>query len=198
MYRIKKKIYVCDMLNIFSDYREIKYIKKNINFHDIKHTNLREDTITFFNMFFTKYINRVNIGADNKFIFILKKINKYENILCEILRKYPDIDINFFIIQNKYNNILLDKNKDDFLCQYLLKYYNLQNTECHIITNDLYRDKKEYCNKYTELIVNILNYDKKSINSTISKIKINSNLNLDITYQTRSKSIPKYKLSEII
>ena len=35
----KKTIYTCDYLNLFSDFREIKYKKDNIDFHQVKHFN---------------------------------------------------------------------------------------------------------------------------------------------------------------
>ena len=47
------KYYIIDFLNIFSDYREIIYKKKNIDFHSVKHNNKEQDTIGFFKLFFS-------------------------------------------------------------------------------------------------------------------------------------------------
>ena len=84
----KEMIYITDYLNIWSDYREIKYKMNNIDFHSIKHKNKEIDTFEFFDLFFTKYINYKNISIKSNFIFILKKITKYDLILIKILKKY--------------------------------------------------------------------------------------------------------------
>lgn len=191
---MNKEIYICDYLNIFSDYREIKYKKNNVNFHDIKHANLEIDTIEFFKLFFTKYIYKVNIQKSNKFIFIIKKITNYEKILNNVLKEYFNIDIHFYIIENKYNDILLDKNKDDFLCQYLLTYYNFKNQDCHMISNDKYRDKIRYYHKFTNIIVKILSLNSNNIYTIkIDKLKLHND-----SYFKKRKAIPKYKLFDII
>ena len=114
----KEMIYITDYLNIWSDYREIKYKMNNIDFHSIKHKNKEIDTFEFFDLFFNKYITYKNISIKSNFIFILKKITKYDLILIKILKKYHNINIRFIVIESKYNELLLDKNKDDFLCQY--------------------------------------------------------------------------------
>ena len=54
--KILSPIYICDYLNIFSDFREIKYKKLNIDFHTVKHMNKERDTYEFFELFFKKYI----------------------------------------------------------------------------------------------------------------------------------------------
>ena len=77
--------YIIDFLNIFSDYREIVYKKQNIDFHSVKHNNKEKDTYNFFGLFFTKYIQKVNIKKGSIFIFIMKKINNYDEILNNIL-----------------------------------------------------------------------------------------------------------------
>ena len=111
--------YIIDFLNIFSDYREIIYKKKNIDFHSVKHNNKENDTYNFFRLFFTKYIEKVNIEKCSVFIFIMKKINNYDDILNNILNSYNDFKIKFILIEDEYNNKTIDKNKDDFLCQYI-------------------------------------------------------------------------------
>ena len=36
-------VYIIDFLNIFSDFREIKYKKENIDFHSTKHLNKEQE-----------------------------------------------------------------------------------------------------------------------------------------------------------
>lgn len=137
--------YICDFLNIFSDFREMKYKQYNINFHQIKDFNIIQDTFEFFTFFFTKFIVHANIKLNNRFVFIVKKLKYYnDSILQRILSKYESIDIHFYIIQSKYNDALLDKNKDDFLCQYLYHNYNTNRQISVLISNDMYRDNVIY------------------------------------------------------
>ena len=81
-----KMIYITDYMNTWSDFREIKYKIKNIDFHSVKHINKEIDTIEFFELFFTKYIKLINIDINSNFIFILKKLTNYEHIL--LYRKF--------------------------------------------------------------------------------------------------------------
>ena len=83
-------VYVIDFLNIFSDFREIKYKMSNIDFHEVKHTNKEKDSYDFFNIFFTKYIEYTGISKLSNFIFVLKKISNYDNILYSVLELYKD------------------------------------------------------------------------------------------------------------
>ena len=46
------KVYIVDFFNIFSDFREIKYKRQNIDFHSIKHDTKNQDTYDFFKLFF--------------------------------------------------------------------------------------------------------------------------------------------------
>ena len=86
MNNFSEKFYVIDFFNIFSDYREIIYKKKDIDFHLVKYENKEKDTYDFFNLFFTKYVEKVNINkSKSTFIFILKKIHNYECLLNKIL-----------------------------------------------------------------------------------------------------------------
>ena len=117
--KIKKpNVYIVDFLNIFSDFREIKYKKSNIDFHSVKHCNKEKDTYDFFNLFFTKYIDHVNIDKSSQFYFVMKKLNNYDTILDNIIKSHDKFNMQFIIIEDKYDNVILDKNKDDFLCQY--------------------------------------------------------------------------------
>ena len=158
------KYYIIDFLNIFSDYREILYKKKDIDFHSVKHNNKEKDTLGFFQLFFTKYIEKVNIDKCSVFIFILKRINNYDNILSNILNIYQQFKIKFILIEDEYENKLIDKNKDDFMCQYIffLLFKNFKN--CILISNDKYRDKLDYIKLFdfniTENILKITRRDK--------------------------------------
>ena len=139
----KPTVYIVDFLNIFSDFREIKYKKDNIDFHSVKHSNKEQDTYDFFKLFFTKYIDYVHIDKSSMFYFVMKKLNDYEVILDNIMKTHYNFNMKFIIIEDKYENDILDKNKDDFLCQYF--FYILQkNNKCILISNDKYRDKKNY------------------------------------------------------
>lgn len=166
------KFYVIDFFNIFSDYREIIYKKKDIDFHSVKHENKEKDTYDFFHLFFTKYLEKVNINRRNStFIFILKKIHNYEDILNNILLMYSNFKIHFFLIENEFHDKILDKNKDDFLCQYiffmLFKKYN----NCILISNDKYRDKLEYINMFnTTINIKIIKISK------VPEVKLNINV----------------------
>ena len=197
------KFYIIDFFNIFSDFREIKYKKLNINFHNIKQNTKKIDTLDFFKLFFTKYIQYSNINQSSVFIFVMKRLYEYENTLIEVLQKYKEFNIQFLIIKTRYNNELLDKNKDDFLCQYIFINYSKQNINCNLISNDKYRDRLSYLNNYNymEIIIynfnrkmqnvekkeNLYNIDKKIVNQMIEK------------YQTYHRcSIPKNKLHIIL
>ena len=141
-------IYVIDFLNLFSDYREIFYKEKNIDFHLLKHKMLEKDTFDFFKMFFTKYINYTKISKESEYIFILKKITNYNVVLYKIVELYKDIKIKFIIIETKFTSNLLDKNKDDFFCQYLFCILLDKNKNVMLITNDKYRDSINYVNLF--------------------------------------------------
>lgn len=191
----KEMIYITDYLNIWSDYREIKYKMNNIDFHSIKHKNKEIDTFEFFDLFFTKYINYKNISIKSNFIFILKKITKYDLILIKILKKYNNINIRFIVIESKYNQLLLDKNKDDFLCQYLFCFLMKENDNCILISNDKYRDLSSYVDKYDKISITILT----KLDSKKNQLDININI-LDLMNNQNYKrcTIPKNKLQNII
>lgn len=195
-------IYVCDFLNQFSDMREIKYKQLNIDFHSVKHDNKESDTIEFFDVFFGKYIDYVKINKNSSFMFILKKISNYETILCSVLNKFQNINIQFIIIDTKYKDNILDKNKDDFLCQYLYVYF--QNHNSIMISNDKYRDRQTYIKKFqtqniktTVTVIQKLNklIQKKSVIIKTDNIHICNNI---LTREYKRTVIPKYKLKNIL
>jgi hypothetical protein len=194
-------IYIIDFFNIFSDYREMKYKKLNIDFHSLKHSNKEQDTTDFFDIFFTKYIQYANIKSHNKFIFIMKKLNNSENLLQQILIKYLHINIQFIIIEEKYSNSILDKNKDDFLCQYFFWYFR-QQSNCFLISNDKYRDKHSYINLFNfdiSLTTLIYNHSTHSLQKKSSFINATQDIPfLNNCNPIKRSSIPKHKLSLII
>jgi hypothetical protein len=200
----KKKsppIYVMDYLNVWSDYREIKYKKENIDFHSIKHINKEKDTFGFFELFFTKYINYAKININSKFIFVLKKITNYENILLQILDKYSFVDLRFIIIETKYNQVILDKNKDDFLCQYIFCFLIHNNDNCILISNDKYRDLLTYINKFeaNAALIRILKLDLTKVRNTIMEVNFNQKLlSKDNLSKLTRCTIPKNKLHVIL
>ena len=141
-----KHIYIIDFLNIFSDYREVFYKKQGIDFHSKKTENLKQDLSSFLRFFFTSYLSFMKINIDKScFVFVSKKITFCDRIIKKEMLLYKKVDIRFLIIENKFLNFLIDKNKDDYICQYLfclLKYkYN-----CTLISNDHFRDKNTYMN----------------------------------------------------
>lgn len=192
----QKKIYINDYFNTFSDFREIKYKLMNTDFHSVKHKNKEIDTFEFFELFFTKYIKSIDIDIKSDFIFILKKITNYEHILIKVLEKYKYINIKFIIIESKYTELLLDKNKDDFLCQYLFCFLMEHNDNCILISNDKYRDLPDYMTKYTNINIKILQNGIIPIQNFINmQSNILGKMN-NITY--KRSVIPKNKLHKII
>ena len=199
------QIYCCDYLNLWSDYREIKYKKKNVNFHDIKHLNKEQDTYEFFDIFFTKYITYVNslrgpnkIDINGNFIFVMKKIYNYDNILYNIIEMYSHLNIRFIIIESKYNNTILDKNKDDFLCQYIFSYLLSNNDNCKMISNDKYRDSHLYIKKFKTILIKVI---KKKNNDLIENAVMEMDIDNTILIKdvsSKRTSIPKNQLKNIL
>ena len=196
----KQTIYIVDFLNIFSDFREIKYKKENIDFHSVKHNNKEKDTLDFFELFFTKYINHVNIHNSSQFYFVMKKLNNYEKVLDNVM-KIHKFNMKFIIIEDKYNNDILDKNKDDFLCQYF--FYILQKSNnCVLISNDKYRDKKEYIKLFDfDIFIRMIHLNKKTnlLEKSMLKIQLNENISNHMIIQKYTRcTIPKRDLGKIL
>jgi len=196
-----RRIYIVDFFNIFSDFREIKYKKNNMDFHSVKHSNKYRDTLDFFELFFTKYTSYVGIDKSSHFIFIMKKLNGNEQLLENILFRYQNYTITFMIIEDKYNNTLIDKNKDDFLCQYI--FYTMQkNHNVHLISNDKYRDRQSYIPLFNfDLDIQSVSWNSKThtIDKSSTKVKLDQNLvNPLVTQKYTRCSIPKHKLTCIL
>jgi hypothetical protein len=188
-------------LNIFSDFREIKYKRQNIDFHSVKQSNKEKDTYDFFKLFFSKYIDYVKIDKSSQFYFIMKKLNDYELILDNIMKTHNNFNMKFIIIEDKYNNEILDKNKDDFLCQYFFCHLQ-KNNDCILISNDRYRDKKNYIKLFNfDMFIRIVNFDKinKALEKSILKISLTDNMTKNMIYQKYARcTIPKKDLNLII
>lgn len=197
----KPIVYIVDFLNIFSDFREIKYKKENVDFHSVKHRNKEQDTYDFFKLFFSKYIDYVNIDRSSQFYFVMKKLNDYEIILDNIMKHHYDFNMKFIIIEDKYNNNILDKNKDDFLCQYF--FYVLQkNNKCILISNDKYRDKRSYIKLFNfDIFIRVVNYDKssKKLEKSMLKIRLTDSVSNHMIIQKYKRcTIPKKDLNRIL
>lgn len=198
---LHRQIYIVDFFNIFSDFREIKYKKNNIDFHCVKHCNKNKDTQDFFELFFTRYISYVNINKSSHFIFIMKKLNDNDHLLRDIVYKYRNFKITFMILEEKYTNNLLDKNKDDFLCQYI--FYTMQKKHNVIlISNDKYRDRQAYISLFNfDISIQTIQWSHTTnqIEKSSSKFKLDQNiLNPMITQKYTRCSIPKNKLMYIL
>lgn len=203
MYNLEKqqKIYIVDFLNIFSDFREIKYKRENIDFHSIKHTNKIKDTYDFFKLFFTKYIDHVKINISSQFYFVMKKLNNFEIVLNNIIKIYNNFNMKFIIIEDQYNNEILDKNKDDFLCQYFF-YILSQNNYCTLISNDKYRDRLKYIKLFNfDISLQMITLNKKTqiIEKSILKVELTKKISDKIISQKYNRcTIPKQKLNNIL
>lgn len=195
-------IYIIDFLNIFSDFREIKYKMSSIDFHVVKHINKEKDSLDFFKIFFTKYISYTGIKRDGNFIFVMKKITNYDNIIYKILELYKSFNIRFVIIESKYDSYILDKNKDDFLCQYIVSYLLLNNDNCILISNDKYRDKEIYVKEFSNnsfTNIKVIKKDNDLIESAILNINIEKIIcNKILTQICKRCTIPKNKLKNIL
>lgn len=197
-------IYIVDFLNIFSDFREIKYKMSNVDFHSVKHVNKEKDTLDFFKIFFTKYISYIGIKSDGNFLFVMKKITNYDNVLYKVLELYEEFNIRFIIIESKYELDILDKNKDDFLCQYIFSYLISSNDNCILISNDKYRDREIYVKEFSNNSSTFIRVLKKTNNNNLIESAL---LNIDIetilcnkilTQICKRCTIPKNKLRNIL
>jgi hypothetical protein len=131
----------------------------------------------------------------------MKKLNDYEVVLDNIMKEHYRFRMKFIIIEDKYDNQILDKNKDDFLCQYF--FYILQkNNKCILISNDKYRDKKNYIKLFNfDIFIRVVNYNRKTHNLEKSTLKIHltENIGDNILLQKYTRcTIPKRDLNLIL
>lgn len=194
----KKATYVIDFLNLFSDYREIKYKKLNIDFHKIKDQTLVEDCRQFFSLFFSKYITYLTLTKNSHYVFITKKIKKLEDIIPIILDTYKSFSMEFLVIETKFSDPVFDKQKDDMLCQYLCRSATHRDSAAspaiYLLSNDKYRpvDNTQIVIPKSITVIQYSNY-QRPVKQTISL----SN-NLDPDTAIRKYGISKRKLDKII
>lgn len=196
----ESKIYIVDFLNIFSDFREIKYKKENVDFHKVKHENKISDTLDFFELFFTKYLAYTKINPKSSFLFVMKKLHSYNDLLQNILLKYKHLDITFIIIEDRFKDIILEKNKDDFMCQYI--FHVLQKKyDCHLISNDKYRDRISYVSLF-DFDINLTIFQLENPNLVFQenlKLNLKNRLVDEMLHKKYCRcSIPKKKLINIL
>ena len=130
----------------------------------------------------------------------MKKLNDYENVLDNII-KIHKCKIKFIIIEDKFDNEMLDKNKDDFLCQYF--FYILQKSnDCVLISNDKYRDKKNYIKLFNfDIYIKMVNFNEKSakLEKTTLKIKLTDSVSDNMITQKYTRcTIPKRDLTQLL
>ena len=182
-----RKTYIIDFFNVFSDYRETYYNKSGIDFHKVKYTNLVQDTVNFFDLFFSDYIALAGVSIDSDFIFVIKRIYNYDDILVNTIKKYSNVSIKFVLVNDRYTNSLVEQNKDDYICQYLLTVY----ANSILISNDKYKNKRDYTFLFLNLERINIQVIQKGINASTfyiidsSTTKMINSINFDRT------SIPK-------
>lgn len=193
--------YIIDYFNIFSDFREVYYKNMNVDFHNVKHENLSADTIRFFKVFFSIYVKKADLDTSRQFVFIIKKLYNYRDILESLIQEYSThFNLRFMIVKDRYKNKQIDKNKDDFICQYMLGLYG---SDAEIVTNDKYSDSKQYIQTFLEekqINVQSVMYMNGYLSikecpfliteKTISKILLQ--------HKANKKSIPKANLGNLI
>lgn len=185
------KTYIIDFFNVFSDYRETFYKKQGLNFHDIKYNTLQKDTEDFFDLFFTRYLEMAHIKQDSEFIFVMKKIYNYQETLTRIITKFETFKIRFVITPDRYKDPLVESNKDDFICQYLVTIYN----DSVLISNDNYKNRQEYSALFIKMHkINIEIFIKNKRINTFFIINNNIINKIDSLIFNRN-SIPKYKFN---
>ena len=175
-----------------------------MNFHSVKHANKVEDTQDFFNLFFNKYIKYANIPETSNFIFVMKKLNDYDVVLRDILILHKRYRVLFVIIEDQYSHNIMDKNKDDFLCQYFFHKFTCSNQSCVLVSNDKYSDKHRYLHLFTnDIVANCFQYSNKLKDVSVTPIcyKMSPEINVRILKDSKSyirRSIPKINLGSIL
>lgn len=193
---MKPSLYIIDFLNVFSDYREIKYKQVSINFHTVKHQTKAEDIEQFFDIFFTTYLDVLQVDKNGKFLFIMKRLNGFEDVLKTVMVKYRYINMKFMIIEDKYTDNTKDKNKDDFLCQYTFQLYNKENN-CVLMTNDKYRDRQSYAMTFSSAMsIRLLQWQNQRPSIKKMSLGVNESICANmLRQQYRRCMIPKRQLA---
>lgn len=184
---------VVDFLNLFSCYRESlirqtspgsSELDVTREFNDSKHQSIDAHLSAFFVYFFTKHVKIIH-NESSRFVFVTKYNKEYVVYLREAFTRYPILtryDVEFVIILSYYANILLDSNKDDFLCQYM----GASLVNVRVITNDRYRDRGVYSGKYRTMSLQIIR------DSTLERRNVFFDRRVDLrdcTFQTTNKRL---------
>lgn len=172
-------IYIVDFLNVFSDFREMRYKLYNIDWKDVMHSKFEKDLNIFFKWFFEYYVIELKLEKKCQYVFVMKHIG-FQKLFQNILQTYSLYDILFLTIDKQQDN-LIDKNKDDFLCKYLYCLYKIQGRTVHLISNDLYRDFKDYFSIFKD----------KIFGARLSKISNEKNINIKINHIVLSRVFQK-------
>jgi hypothetical protein len=190
---MSRKTYIIDFFNIFSDYRETYYNKSGIDFHKVKYANLLKDTDNFFDLFFQDYIKVANIPVKSDFIFVMKRIYNYDNALVNVIKKYTNVSIKFVLVNDKYSNSLIEQNKDDYICQYLLTVY----ANSILISNDKYKNKCDYTWMFLELERVNIQIIQKGINASTFYIVDQNTTRMINSINFDRTSIPKRQFNTL-
>lgn len=143
-----RRTFVIDFFNVFSDYRETYYNRLGVDFHTVKYKTIIKDTCAFFELFFTEYVKVAGISPqDSEFIFVVKRIYNYDKCLGDIAKKYRHLSIKFILVNDRYKDSLIEQNKDDYLCQYLLAVY----AGSILISNDKYNNRTQYITTFMDI-----------------------------------------------
>ena len=189
--------YIIDFFNVFSDYRETYYKKIKVDFHSVKHATLLKDTRDFFDLFFMDYLKVVGIEDKSEFVFVMKKIYNYEQALLDTLEKYKNLNIKFVIVKDRYDNSLVEQNKDDFICQYLLSIY----PKSVLISNDNYKNKIDYTFLFLELQrvnIQIIQYNESSVTNAETFYIVNGDITKKInSHRYNRRCLPKSKFTTL-
>jgi hypothetical protein len=77
----------------------------------------------------------------------MKKLYDQSEVMKKVLSDYKEIDIQLFVITHRYPDKLIEKSKDDFMCQYLLTIY----PNSVLISTDNYTDASCYYDNFVLL-----------------------------------------------
>ena len=97
-----------------------------------------------------------------------------------------------------YENKILDKNKDDFLCQYFFYMFKKTNP-CMLISNDQYRDAESYIKLFNfDLWIKVVSYNRMSNSLDKTVLKINPCDFIRTDLNNKRCAIPKKNLNRIL
>lgn len=153
-------------------------------------TRFKIDLIKFFKWFFNYYVKELNLHDNYEYIFIIKDIG-YRYLFDSILKEYKNVQM-LFLKKNKSDGDLIEKNKDDFICNYLYVFYKIQGKDVVLISNDKYRDLNTYYKHYENKVIESDFYTQNGFNKV--SIKVNDIILSKLFEKNEKKSIDKQKL----